>query len=248
MSGPFNIENETTNTVVANFDTAGNAQVLGNLTVGTVAPLSSGGVGVVEIATAGTLPTNITPGGVALYSAGGVLAYKNSAGLANTVTGSQGGITSPVTVANTAAESVLQSVTIPAGDTIAGAVYHSVAWGMYSDTGTPTLTFTTRWGGVAGTVLAQVPAITLGSGVTSVPFKFEVWMNFLSKTSVQAVIELDLGTSAATDAANPFIATPTAAVTVTASTPNAWVSTVTWSAASASNTISMLAGFTERLA
>lgn len=248
MGAPLNIVNEVTGQVLANFDTQGNLQVSGNTVIGSLTPLNSGGVGVLELATAGSLPTNVTPGGVALYASGGVFAYKNSAGLVNTVTGSQGGITAPVTVASTNAETVLQTVTIPANDPIAGAVYHSVAWGQYSDTLTPTLTFSTRWGGVGGTLLAQVPAITLGSGVTNVPFKFEVWMNFLTKTTVQAVIELDLGTSASTDAASPFIATPTAATTVTTTAANAWVSTVTWSAASASNTISMLAGFTERLA
>lgn len=248
MGAPFNVQNELTGQILANFDSAGNLQLSGNAVIGSLSPLNSGGVGVLELATAGTLPTNVTPGGVAVYATGGVLAYKNAAGLTNTVTGSQGGITAPVTVNTTAAETVLQSVTIPPNDVIGGAVYHSVAWGQYSDTGTPTLLFTTRWGGVAGTLLAQVPAITLGSGVSNVPFKFEVWMNFLTKTTVQAVIELDLGTSSSTDAASPFIATPTAATTVTTTGPNAWVSTVQWSASSASNTISMLAGFTERLA
>lgn len=248
MGAPFNVVNENTGVVLANFDAQGNLQLSGNAVIGSLTPLASGGVGVIELANATTAPTNVTPGGIALYSNGGVAAYKNAAGLINTLTGSQGGITTSVTVANNNTEQVLQTVTIPANDVIAGAVYHSVAWGQYSDTLTPTLTFTTRWGGVAGTLLAQVPAITLGSGVTNVPFKFEVWMNFLSKTTVQAVIELDLGTSSTTDAASPFIATPTSATTVTTTGANAWVSTVTWSAASASNTISMLAGFTERLA
>lgn len=244
---PFNITNQLTETTVGNFDGAGNAQLAGNVSVGTLAPLGSGGVGVLELATAGTPPANITAGGIVAYAQNGVLKYVNSQGLVNTLTGSQGGITAAVTVANTAAETALQTVAVPASDPIAGAVYHSVAWGIFSWTGTPTIQFTGRWGGTAGTVLAQLPALTLGTAQTNTPFKIESWLNFLTATSVQAVLEIDLTTASASDVANPYICTPTAPVTVVTNVSKNWVLDVTWGTAAAGNTISMLAGFTERL-
>lgn len=190
-----------------------------------------------------------TPSGAGLlYAKGGLLYSENTQGLVQVICGSQGGITSTTTVANTAAETTLQSMSMPANDAIPGAVYRLVGWGVYGDTGTPTLTFTSRLGGVAGTQLAQVPAITLGSGVTNVPYKYEIWLNFLSATTVQCLIELDLGTSASTDAVSPFVATPTSATTISLTTTKAWVVTVTWSAASASNTISLLGAYSERVA
>lgn len=210
-------------------------------------PSGSPMAGPLTMANQGAAPAASATGAV-VYSVGGVLTYVNPQGLVQTIVGSQPGITAPVTVVNNASEAVLQSLPMPANDAIAGAVYKMFGWGTYSDTGTPTLAFTSRLGGVAGTVLATVPAITLGAGLTGAPFKYEVFLAFLSPTSVQCMIELDLGTNPATAAASPYVGTPTTATTVSLSTAKTWVLDVTWSAASASNTITLGAGYTERVA
>lgn len=224
----------------------GNEQVGNNLTVGSTTPLGSAGAGVIEMANAVTVPSVNTPGGLALYAQGGLLKARNATGLTNVLVGGQGGITAAVTI-NTTGEQVLQTLTVPANDPAAGAIYHAVAWGVFTTTGTQgTITFTSRWGGVAGTAMATSPAITWTASLTNAPFKIEVWLNFLTATSVQCVQEIDMDTSTATAAAAPFVFTPSAPVTVTITSPQAWVLDVTESVASQS--ISMLAGFTERLA
>jgi len=63
-----------------------------------------------------------------------------------------------------------------------------------------------------------------------------------------AELELNLGTSAATDADTAFVAAPTAAVTIPAANAGGpFVVAATWSAASASNTLSLLGSSAEQL-
>lgn len=212
----------------------------------------------------GTFTNNASTGSIAApltatpaTPASGNATFTNSAGQLSSVSATGlvaiiGGVTqatsATTTVANTASATALQSYTVPANDPIAGAVYTMTGYGVYSDTGTPTLTFTLYWGGVAGTSLTAVPAITLGSGVTNVPYSYTVTVNFRSATSAVATINLSLGTSAATDAASSFVAVSASPVAVTSTSANALTLGVTWSAASASNTISLLGGFVERIA
>jgi hypothetical protein len=188
--------------------------------------------------------------GAELYAVGGVLTYINTQGLVNTIVGSQGGIVTAgiTTVANTSAETVLQSMSLPALDAIAGSVYKMVGWGTYSDTVTPTLAFGSRLGGVAGTSLSTIAATTLGSGVSNLAWRAELLLNFLSTTTAQVYMEVELGTSNSTNATTLLTSTPSSATTVSLTTTKAWVLTVTFSAASASNTISLLGGWTERVA
>lgn len=195
----------------------------------------------------------VTPTGAAvLYSSGGVLTYVNPQGLVNTMVGSQGGIQTAgiVTVNTTASETVVQSMSLPANDAIPGAVYKMVGWGTYGTTGsTPTLAWGARLGGVAGTSLTTIPAITtLAGATTSVPWKYEILLNFLSATTAQCLFELDFGTVLATGATSVFTGTPSAATTVSLTATKAFVSTITWSASSASNTLSLLGGWSERVA
>lgn len=69
-------------------------------------------------------------------------------------------------VASTAAETiVVPNLTIPANLMQDGRLLRLRLYGGYGTTGTPTLTFRARWGGVAGTALATSGAITTGSGV-----------------------------------------------------------------------------------
>jgi hypothetical protein len=170
----------------------------------------------------------------------------------NTMVGSQGGIqTAGITTVNTtASETLLQSMSLPANDAIPGAVYKMVGWGTYGTTGsTPTLAWGARLGGVAGTSLTTIPAITTLAGATAnVPWKYEILLNFLSATAAQCLFELDFGTVLATGATSLFTGTPSAATTVSLTATKAFVSTITWSASSASNTLSLLGGWSERVA
>lgn len=69
-------------------------------------------------------------------------------------------------VASTASETILiPNVTIPANYLQDGRCLRLLLHGGYGTTATPTLIFTIRWGGVAGTVLAKSSTVTTTSGV-----------------------------------------------------------------------------------
>jgi hypothetical protein len=156
-------------------------------------------------------------------------------------------VTSTTTVANTAALSTLQTASIAANEPQTGFSYEFTGYGTYSVTGTPTLTFALYWGTTAGTLIASVPAITATSGITNAPFFYEGVLTFRSTTSVTAVINLTLDTSATTDVSATYVATPTGATTVTTTSANSLTVGFTWSAPSASNTISLLGGNIQRV-
>lgn len=68
-------------------------------------------------------------------------------------------------VANTTSETILfPNVTIPGNYLQDGRVLRLRAFGAYGTTGTPTLKFSVRWGGVSGTVLAAQAANVTTSG------------------------------------------------------------------------------------
>lgn len=184
----------------------------------------------------------------ALYSLSGQPQWENPQGLTGSIPNCQGGLATAgiLTVNTTSSETVLQSFSVPAADVAAGSVYRMTGWGVYGSNSTPTLAWGSRWGGVSGTSLSTITATTLGSSVTNLPFKVVSTLNFLSTTTAQVFIEVDLGTgsSAVTRLAN----TPSSAVTVVTSSAKVWVTTITFSASNAANTISLLAGMTERLA
>jgi hypothetical protein len=151
-------------------------------------------------------------------------------------------VTSTTTIANTAALSTLQTGTVPASDPQAGSVYEVEGYGVYSTSGTPTMTFAVYWGGTAGTLIASIPAITAPSGVTNATFKYRARITFRSSTSVTAELDLLLVNNTSTGAASPYAGTPTAPTTVTTSASSALAVGFTWGTASASNTISLLGG------
>jgi len=69
-------------------------------------------------------------------------------------------------VANTVTETILfPNITIPANYMQDGRVLRGKIYGAYGTTATPTLIFSIRWGGVAGTVLAKQAANVTTSGV-----------------------------------------------------------------------------------
>jgi hypothetical protein len=155
-------------------------------------------------------------------------------------------------IANTTTEAIIfPNITIPANYLQDGRVIRITAYGRHSTTGTPTLTFALRWGGVSGTIIAQSGALTLGSAVTNAPFKVELLLQTRSNGSTGTVFVMGSATcwddavgstGSATNApgiaamCSAGAAVP-AAVTVDLTADTALAITADWSAASASNTL-----------
>ena len=213
----------------------------------------------------GSIPALVpgTPTGqVSLYSGLGGNSTAAGGGLhatlnAQALTTLQGGvvpgsvIVAAAAVANTSAETQLAGLTIPANDVVAGATYMLKVSGVYSDTATPTLAWGLRYGGAAGTSIVANGATptTLGSGVSAVPFQVEAVITFWTTTTATGYYTVDLGTNASTLATTRLTnSTGTSAATVASTTSKVLSLTVTWSAASSSNTISAVTAYGMRLA
>ncbi|MER6350666.1 hypothetical protein ABT186_02120 [Streptomyces sp. NPDC001634] len=189
-----------------------------------------------------------TPTGAAVvYATGGVMTYVNPQGLVNTIVGSQGGLTAAGSaITGTVAETVLQSMSLPANDAIPSAVYKLVGWGVFSTTASPGNTvFTMRLGGVAGTSLVASANIALTASLTNAQFNYEARINFLTPTSITADVEMTINTAAG-GAANEYLFATTAPVTVSLTSTKAWVLDITPGASG--NSITLLGGWSERVA
>lgn len=147
-------------------------------------------------------------------------------------------------IANTTTEAIIfPNITIPANYLQDGRVLRLRAFGKLSTTGTPTMTFAVRLGGVSGTLLATTEALTMGSGVTNVNFSLEVYIQTRSNGSSGTVLAFGEGqvhTSSTavlgtTFSISGFDAPASATVDLTAD--QALSITADWSAASASNTL-----------
>lgn len=146
---------------------------------------------------------------------------------------------------------IFPNVTFPANYMQDGRVVRLRGFGGYGTTATPTLTFTLRWGGVAGTQLAKSGAITTGSGVgggasmTSL-FAFEVIIQTRSNGSSGTlmtngeVILYTTGTAAGSSfplASGQTGGTTPVAVTAALDADTSLVFTATWGTANAANSI-----------
>lgn len=148
-------------------------------------------------------------------------------------------------VANTTTETILfPDKTIPGNYMSDGRLLRLRAFGKLSVTGTPTITFRVRWGGVAGTLLATTEALTCGSGVTTVNWELEIYVQVRSNGSAGSMLvfgSASLHTSATAVLANTFSVSgydaPAAVGSLDLTTDKALSVTAQWSAASASNTI-----------
>lgn len=204
--------------------------------LGAAAPsFGSGTGGILGLTNATAAPSaSSISGGLALFSQSGLLKYMNANGLVQIITGSQASGT--VTLANSASETAIATITVPANDPITGATYFIQGFGIVSTTGTPTLTWKTRWGGTAGTSLATTTGITQGSGVTTLPFFFQVLVFFTDSTHCIASQNLGYFTAAGTvPTINYQQGTSTSAVTTNAN--EALIFSATWGTANASNTL-----------
>lgn len=155
-------------------------------------------------------------------------------------------------IANTTTEAIIfPNILIPANYLADGRVLKITAYGRHGTTGTPTLVFALRWGGVSGTVLAQSGALTCGSAVTAAPWKIELLIQVRANGATGSLFVMGEAmcwddavgsTGSATNApgiaamCSAGAATP-AAVTVDLTADTALALTADWSAASASNTL-----------
>ena len=147
-------------------------------------------------------------------------------------------------IANTTTETILMpNVTIWANYMQAGRTVTADLWGKIAATSTPTMTFALRWGGVAGTILAQTAAITLAAVTDAI---FHIAFNIQTRASgssgsLLAFLEVNWGATIKTtntpDMGGSAGATVPAAVTVDLTADTALALTAKWGTANASNTI-----------
>lgn len=155
-------------------------------------------------------------------------------------------------IANTTTETIVfPNVTIPANYLADGRALELIAFGRHSTTGTPTLTFRLRWGGVAGTVLAASGAMVAGSAVTNAMWRLHLLIQTRANGATGtlfAVGSARLGEDATSTVGSVTnagaedlmgsagVAAP-AAVTVDLTADAALSLTAQWGTASASNTL-----------
>lgn len=158
---------------------------------------------------------------------------------------------SPVTLANSAAETAMATVTIPASDAVAGATYQLRVSGnaAVAAATTPTFTFRIRLGGVAGTSLVSI-TVTARSGMSDGHWDIE---GILSCTTAGASatwaamfkITHNFVTSSSTyTTQGPLTTTATRDST----SAQDFVFTGQWSASSPSNTATARVGVNGRMA
>lgn len=158
-------------------------------------------------------------------------------------------------VANTTTETILfPNVTIPANYMQDGRSLLVWAFGQYGITATPTMVFSLRWGGVAGTLLNKTGAITTAAVTGTPPWEVETFMTTRSNGSSGTVMANGHGImwngaapTVASTTGSPGIsamtnggATTPAVATVDLTADTALSLTATWSASSSSNTITGL--------
>ncbi|MGW7248810.1 right-handed parallel beta-helix repeat-containing protein [Streptomyces decoyicus] len=151
--------------------------------------------------------------------------------------------------ANTAAETVVASWTIPAGDAAPGTGYRFVAHGVASTTGTPTLTIRVRLGGAAGVVIASFTAVTTSSAISNRGWRVDGSLHSItSGGSATWAGGASLSHHFASTTGSAQYELTDAAVTKDSTTDQTLVVTAQWSAASASNTATATAGQLTRAA
>jgi len=147
-------------------------------------------------------------------------------------------------VANTTTETIVfPNVTIPANYMTDGRLLLLRAFGRLSTTGTPTIIFALRWGGVAGTLLATTEALTCASGSVNVAWSIEALIQTRANGAAGSLFvmgDVMLNLTASTNLSGAFGVSgfdAPAAVTADLTADTALSLTADWSAASASNTL-----------
>jgi hypothetical protein len=143
------------------------------------------------------------------------------------------------TIANTAAEATLASMTLPASDPVVGTVYKITAWGKAAVTGTPTITFRFRLAATT-VLLVGLTAITCRSGMADGQWSMKGYVT-VTTTGVSGVwrpsLKLEHNFLTSVTTYTPVGPIVPASIVQDTTTVNAPQLTAQWSAASASNTI-----------
>jgi hypothetical protein len=162
--------------------------------------------------------------------------------------------TSGTAVANTTTETIAYgNITLPSNYMQNSRSFKLTVLGQYSTTATPTVIFSLRWGGVAGTLICKTAACTLPT-ITAGLWKTEIWCTTRSNGSsgtimgngeatvyagVAGTVASATGEGLVTPMTNGGVLTP-AVATLDLTADTALSITATWSAASASNTLTGL--------
>jgi len=148
-------------------------------------------------------------------------------------------------VASTASETILvPNVTLPARYLVTGRALRATVRGRYGTTGTPTIIFRQRIGGLAGALAAASSTYTTPSGVTTVPFElvFDVVVRSYGRSTAGTVFTMgrfQLTTAAPNTLAQQLIPATAPAVSAGFDSEAAqdFAVTVQWGTSNASNTI-----------
>lgn len=154
-------------------------------------------------------------------------------------------------VVNTTTETIIYpNITIPANYLQDGRVLRVRAFGKLSTTGTPTMRWRTRFGGVSGTVMCDSGAITMPSAAANNIWSLEVIIQVRTNGSTGTVMALGEIGVGGVNTFNPMGsagATNPAAVTFDLTADFALSLTAQWGTASTSNTLTGLVYVVESL-
>jgi hypothetical protein len=138
---------------------------------------------------------------------------------------------------------IFPNVTIPANYMQDSRVLRMRAFGKLSTTGTPTMTWAIRWGGVAGTLIATTEAITCMNNAVTVNWGLEAYIITRSNGATGTLLcfgDVTMQNAATTVLGNVFSVSgydAPAVVTCDLTADTALSLTADWSASSASNTL-----------
>lgn len=151
-------------------------------------------------------------------------------------------------VANTTTETIIfPDISLPANYLQNGRVLRLRAFGKLSTTGTPTITFAIRLGGVGGTLLATTEAITCANGAANTAWSIEAFIQTRTNGSSGSVIvmgDVVVNLTASTQTSGTFgvsgFDAPAAVSSLDLTSVQALSLTADWSAQSSSNTLTGL--------
>lgn len=142
-------------------------------------------------------------------------------------------------------------VVIAANSLFVGQRLRVKGYGIFSNTGTPTLLLGIYYGGVAGVSLANTGAVTTTTGATSWPFDVELDILVKSVGSTGTVWvngKVNLGTSLTAMTPLWLPSSQTQPITVNTTTANSLTIGAQWGTSSASNTLTVEDFYAETLA
>lgn len=148
-------------------------------------------------------------------------------------------------IASTTTETIIfPNKTLPANFMQDGRLLRLRVFGKLSTTGTPTITFAIRWGGVGGTLLATSEAITCANNSSNVCWSMEAYIQVRTNGSAGSLFvmgDVTVNLTASTNTSGVFgvsgFDAPAAVGSLDLTADTALSITADWSANSASNTL-----------